>query len=121
MYYDGQHNDSRMNLHIALTAAQHGATIGNHIEVLDLVKKDGAVAGAKVRDCESGEVFEISSKVVINATGPFADAIRKMDDPQAPEMIVPAAVGGLRLGRGQREGRGFTSSCRTTFPRRTWA
>ncbi|MCL4121508.1 UNVERIFIED_CONTAM: hypothetical protein GTU68_006897, partial [Idotea baltica] len=39
VYYDGQHNDSRMNLSIALTATRLGATISNYVSVTDLVKK----------------------------------------------------------------------------------
>ena len=38
VYYDGQMNDSRMNVSLALTAATKGAAIANHVEVLDLLK-----------------------------------------------------------------------------------
>lgn len=38
VYYDGQHNDSRMNVALALTAIYHGATVVNHIEVIHLEK-----------------------------------------------------------------------------------
>ena len=48
VYYDGMHNDARMCLSIAITAARLGANIANHVEVLDLIKKDGVVAGARV-------------------------------------------------------------------------
>jgi glycerol-3-phosphate dehydrogenase len=41
VYYDGQHNDARMNLHVALTAAQHGAAVANHTRVVGLLKKQG--------------------------------------------------------------------------------
>jgi len=33
VYYDGMHNDTRMNLLIALTACQHGAAVANYVEV----------------------------------------------------------------------------------------
>lgn len=68
VYYDGSHNDSRMNTSIALTAAQYGATILNHIEVLEL-KKDrdtGKLIGAVARDHEGGmyaEKIQIDAKV----------------------------------------------------------
>ena len=35
----GQHNDSRMNLAIALTSVRHGAAVANHTEVMSLLKK----------------------------------------------------------------------------------
>ena len=34
----GQHNDARMNLCIALTAAREGAAVANHVEVVGLIK-----------------------------------------------------------------------------------
>ena len=49
VYYDGSHNDARMNLSLAITAARHGATIANHVKVVSLVKEDGLVRGARVR------------------------------------------------------------------------
>jgi len=33
VYYDGMHNDTRMNTLIALTASQHGAAVANYVEV----------------------------------------------------------------------------------------
>lgn len=60
----GQQNDARMNIALALTAAQNGATIANHCEVLELVKNDqGHIKGAKVRDNLTGDEWEIKAKV----------------------------------------------------------
>lgn len=77
VYYDGQHNDARMNLAIALTAARHGAAIANYTEVVHLLKKTDAgtgkekVCGARCRDVITGNEFDVRAKCVINATGPF--------------------------------------------------
>merc|ERR1712038_1936418 len=38
VYYDGSHNDARMCLSIAITAARLGATIANHVRVTGLIK-----------------------------------------------------------------------------------
>lgn len=56
----GQQNDARMNLAIALTAARQGATICNHVEVLELMKKKDEsgkdkLCGAKVKDTITGK------------------------------------------------------------------
>lgn len=56
----GQQNDARMNLAIALTAARQGATICNHVEVLELLKKkdesgQDKLCGAKVKDTITGK------------------------------------------------------------------
>ena len=49
------------------------------------------VCGAHVRDLISGEEFDIKAKCVVNATGPFTDAIRKMDEPAEKNICQPSA------------------------------
>jgi glycerol-3-phosphate dehydrogenase len=87
LYYDGQFNDARMTLCIALTAAQHGAVIANHVSVTDFIKEEGKVAAVQVNDSVSGESWEVRARTVINATGPFADKMRLMDDPASRPML----------------------------------
>ena len=89
VYYDGAHNDSRMNVGIAATAALYGATIVNHMEVTGLTKDaDGNLNGATVKDviaAKNGNAtadITIRAKGIINATGPFADAVRKNGQPR---------------------------------------
>lgn len=95
VYYDGQHNDSRMSLAIAMSAAREGAAIANHVEVISLKKKEEngrqIVCGAVVRDALSGAEWEVKAKSVINATGPFTDHIRLMDDSSRPKICQPSA------------------------------
>lgn len=77
MYFDGQFNDSRLCIAIALSAATFGATVCNHTEVLKLVKDNtGSAIGAQVRDCRSGSVFSVSAKKIVNCTGPYSDSMR---------------------------------------------
>ncbi|KAK9492379.1 FAD dependent oxidoreductase-domain-containing protein [Lipomyces doorenjongii] len=93
VYYDGSHNDSRMNTAIALTAAQKGAVILNHMEVTELSKdSSGRVNGAVVRDNDgtAGKI-QVDAKGVINATGPFADWIRQLDTPVATDIVAPSS------------------------------
>nr|XP_040580448.1 probable glycerol-3-phosphate dehydrogenase, mitochondrial [Lepeophtheirus salmonis] len=92
VYYDGTHNDARMNLSIALTAARLGATLGNHIKVTDLVKNEnGKVVGANVTDQITKDSWTIKAKCVINATGPFTDSIRKMDNNAVIDIVKPSS------------------------------
>ncbi|XP_048808750.1 glycerol-3-phosphate dehydrogenase, mitochondrial [Lagopus muta] len=97
VYYDGQHNDARMNLAIALTAARYGAATANYTEVLRLLKKTEPgsgkqrVCGARCRDIITGQEFDVKAKCVINATGPFTDSVRKMDDQEVPNICQPSA------------------------------
>ncbi|MCA9836618.1 MAG: FAD-dependent oxidoreductase [Trueperaceae bacterium] len=87
IYYDGQFDDARMNISIALTAAQQGAVLANHVEVTELHKQGGKLTGASVKDTLSGDSFSIRAKVLVNATGPFSDTIRHLDDPGATPML----------------------------------
>lgn len=49
VYYDGLHDDARMNLSLVLTAARYGATVCNHTEVIDLLKNEGGrICGVSV-------------------------------------------------------------------------
>lgn len=92
VYYDGQMNDTRMNVSIALTATQNGAAVTNYVKVLTLIKDDeGKVRGARVQDTLTGEEWDIKAHAVVNATGPFTDSIRLMDDPKKQKICVPAA------------------------------
>ncbi|CAH2305558.1 glycerol-3-phosphate dehydrogenase, mitochondrial [Pelobates cultripes] len=97
VYYDGQHNDARMNLAIALTAARYGAATANYTEVVRLLKKTDLesgkerVCGARCRDILTGKEFDVKAKCVINATGPFTDSIRKMDNQEVKNICQPSA------------------------------
>jgi len=87
MYHDAQFDDARMAITLALTAADHGAALINYMEVTDLLKHQGDVIGVHARDRETGASHTIQGRVVINATGIFADALRKTDDPRAEKTV----------------------------------
>ncbi|XP_041374020.1 glycerol-3-phosphate dehydrogenase, mitochondrial-like isoform X2 [Gigantopelta aegis] len=96
VYYDGQHDDARMNIAIALTAVRMGGSLTNHVEVLSLLKEsceDGkeVVCGAHVKDQITGKEFDIKAKCVINATGPYTDSIRQMSDPCIRKICQPSS------------------------------
>ncbi len=91
VYFDGQFNDARLALSLAQTSASHGATLLNHTKVIDFIKEGDRIVGVKALDTLTGDVHSIRAKIVLNATGPFADRIRKLDDPEAKEMISGAS------------------------------
>ncbi len=91
VYHDGQFDDSRMAITLALTAQDHGATVANYIKVESLVKDaNGKISGVKAEDVLGGGEFEIKSKTVINATGVFVDDIMLMDAPEANKKVRPS-------------------------------
>lgn len=107
VYYDGSHNDSRMNMALIMSAVHQGAVVANHMEVVELHKKPahertdvkpkgstespGVLSGARLRDQVTGEEFNIRAKGIINATGPFCDGIRKLDDPSVVNIVAPSS------------------------------
>jgi len=52
------------------------------------IKEGEKLTGALVQDVETGEVYEIRTKVAINATGIFVDEIRERDDPETPQLLT---------------------------------
>jgi len=91
IYFDGQFDDSRLLINLVATAFEQGAVLLNYAQVTGVVKdSDGFVKGVKARDMEDGHEFEAAAKVVINATGPFADGLRRKADPSAKPVIAPS-------------------------------
>ncbi len=90
IYHDGQFDDARLAVNLAQTAAEQGGVLLNHIGCHGLMKEAGQVAGVLLRDQETGLEFQVKAKVVINATGVFADAVRRMDEPNAAALISPS-------------------------------
>jgi glycerol-3-phosphate dehydrogenase len=91
LYYDAQTDDARLTLTLARTAAlDFGATVVNHAAVTRLVKTGDRVTGAVVdAGAGAGEV-EVRARVVINATGVWADDVRALDEGTYADTIRPA-------------------------------
>ncbi len=72
-YYDGLTNDARLTLDTLQSAARHGARILNYCEFLD-ARREGDWK-CQLRDISLGQPFVIHAKVIVNATGPWADGL----------------------------------------------
>lgn len=88
-YFDATTDDARLTLATLLDAAVAGATIVNHAEVTGLRLADARVNGVCVTDRLGGRSFEVDAACVVNATGPWTDGIRRMEDPHT----APAVLG----------------------------
>jgi glycerol-3-phosphate dehydrogenase len=77
-YWDGQVDDARHVMMIARTAAAFGAHCANRTEVVTFLRQGERVTGARVRDLESGQEFDIQAQQVINATGVWTDDTQSM-------------------------------------------
>ncbi|MBO0958668.1 glycerol-3-phosphate dehydrogenase/oxidase [Neobacillus sp. MM2021_6] len=80
MYIEYRTDDSRLTLEVAKTAYEKGALISNYAEVTDFQKDEkGKVMGVMVKDKVSQKSFQIQSKYIVNAGGPWVDKIRLLD------------------------------------------
>jgi glycerol-3-phosphate dehydrogenase len=86
-YYDGQFDDARLAINLAETAAEYGGVILNYTKVVGMLKTGGLICGVAVKDMEDGDEYEIKGKTVVNATGVFTDAVRRMDEKSCGESI----------------------------------
>lgn len=87
VYGDDQMNDARMALMTVRAAADSGAVVLNHAEVTGLRFTRGRVTGAELRDRLSGDECGVDARLVLNATGPWVDHLRRMEDPNAAPSI----------------------------------
>jgi glycerol-3-phosphate dehydrogenase len=89
LYYDGQFDDTRFLTDLLRTAHSNGAAVLNYAHVTSLNKDtNGRITRLKFSDVEAGETFTVSAKAVINATGVFCDAVRRMSDPAAKSVVT---------------------------------
>ena len=86
-YSDHQMNDSRMAVMTVRAAVDAGAVVLNHAEVRSLRTTRGRVTGADLRDRIAGDEFGIDAKLVLNATGPWVDHLRRMENPGADPSV----------------------------------
>jgi glycerol-3-phosphate dehydrogenase len=90
IYYDGQFDDARLIINMAQTAVEQGAVPINYIRVTGLLKQHDIISGVVAVDQISGAEYQLKAKVVINATGVFADSILLLDCPEINNIIVPS-------------------------------
>ena len=91
VYHDGQFDDSRMAISLVGTCIEKGGVALNYFKVYDLIKNEnGKIGGVKAIDLISGIKYEPESKLVINATGVFADDMLRLDNPGSNHIIRPS-------------------------------
>ncbi|MDX2057566.1 MAG: glycerol-3-phosphate dehydrogenase [Gemmatimonadales bacterium] len=90
LYWDAQCDDARLALATVRSAARHGAVTANHMCVTALEIEDGRVAGASIEDQLTGAQGTVHARIVVNATGPWTDVIRRLEDPDAKPILRPS-------------------------------
>jgi glycerol-3-phosphate dehydrogenase len=91
VYYDGQFDDARLLVNLVTTAAEQGAVLLNYAPVVGLTRDgEGFVDGVVARDLETGEELRAGARLVVNCSGPFTDAVRRLAEPAAAPLIAPS-------------------------------
>jgi glycerol-3-phosphate dehydrogenase len=89
-YWDGQFDDARLALALARTAIGRGATVLNHCAATGFAHDGGHIAGVEVEDRATGQRHALRTRCVINATGVWVDAVRRMDGPPRGDLVAPS-------------------------------
>jgi glycerol-3-phosphate dehydrogenase len=111
-FYDAQCDDARLTLATIRSAAHHGAMVANYVAVRGLERTAGRVVGAQIEDRLTGGRGVLRASVVVNATGPWADRVRVLEDSGATPLLQPTKGVHIVVDRsrlGHREAIVFTS------------
>ncbi len=88
-YFDAQMDDARLCLEVLRTAALHGAIVANYVEAVAFDLSGGLVCGVRAIDHRSGQELSIAAKQVVNATGPWGDAVRRLAGDDGEPLLRP--------------------------------
>jgi len=80
MYSEYRTDDSRLTIEIIKAAVRNGASAFNYLEVVDFNYTDGKVSGVICHDDEQNQKLNFKAKTVVNASGPWVDVLRMVDN-----------------------------------------
>ena len=89
LYADCQMDDARVCLANMLQAISFGAVCCNYVRLREFLHANGRICGGAAEELLSGRSMDIHARVVVNATGPWADHIRHLSDGAAPQRLAP--------------------------------
>src|SRR5437879_1213535 len=103
-YFDAQMDDARLCLEVVKTAALHGAVVANYVEAVAFEQQGGRITGVRALDRVGGGDFSIRARQVLNATGPWVDAICRLAGDAGSQHLQPTkGVHLIAPGRGLTE------------------
>jgi glycerol-3-phosphate dehydrogenase len=79
VYYDAATDDARLTLANVIAAEEAGAVALNHATAIRMVREGERIVGAVILDDAGDAELAVRASVVVNATGPWTDAVRSMD------------------------------------------
>jgi glycerol-3-phosphate dehydrogenase len=87
LYYDAVINDSRWTMEVVKDGVAHNGIALNYAKVMQLLREGERIAGVRVRDELSGTECDVQARVVVNATGIFADQVRQLDGRETGKLL----------------------------------
>jgi len=91
-YWDCRTDDARLVLETILAAVREGGVAVSYARVTALLKENGRIAGARLVDRLGGGEVSVRARVVVNATGPWVDAVAVLDAPAPPRLRLTKGV-----------------------------
>jgi glycerol-3-phosphate dehydrogenase len=80
-------DDARLVLANVRSAVGFGAAVLNHAPVVGLIREGESAAGVEVRDSLTGREFRVRGRVIVNAAGPWVEAIQRLEDPGSRPLL----------------------------------
>lgn len=80
-------DDARLVLANMRSAVALGAAVLNHAKVVGFTRQGSIAGGVAVRCALSGREFEVRGKVIVNAAGPWVEALQKLENPEAQPFL----------------------------------
>jgi glycerol-3-phosphate dehydrogenase len=87
LFDEGQTNDARLVLDTVAAASDLGATVLNHARVVALEHPHGRLARASIQGRDGEGVVEVGFRYVVNASGPWVDAVRRIEDETSQPIV----------------------------------
>ena len=76
VWYDAQiYNSERLLLEFITSAVEAGAEVANYVEAISFLQADHRIMGVRAKDFQTGQVFDIQAKLVINCAGAWMDCL----------------------------------------------
>jgi glycerol-3-phosphate dehydrogenase len=94
VYTDAKTDDARLVLRVLGEAMAHGAAALNYVAARSLIREQGRVAGAMLRDEIGSAGYEVRARVVVDATGAWSGALHgkgpRLRPLRGSHLILPA-------------------------------
>ncbi len=87
-YAEYRTDDARLTLEVLKAAVQRGCMAANYVKAKEFLYDAGRVVGIRAEDQHSGCSYIIQASKVVNAAGPWADTLLKLDRSKVDKTIL---------------------------------